>query len=65
MNHASADPVHKLFKDILLDRPPSALPLAEAPEQVTTPIPIADDDPLAPIMDAAAREAREQDGHHS
>lgn len=65
MNQTSPDPVHKLFRDILLDRPPSTLPLVEAPEVVTTPIPIADDDPLAPIMDAAAREAREQDGHHS
>lgn len=65
MNQTSPDPVHKLFKDILLDRPPSTLPLAEAPEIVPTPIPISDDDPLAQIMDAAAREAREQDGRQS
>lgn len=65
MNKRTPDPVQKLLEDTLLDRPPSPLPAAAAPEQTATVIPIDDEHPLAPIMDAAARQAREQDGHSS
>lgn len=65
MSDPTPDPVHTFLRNLVLDAPPAALPLERYPEQRATAIPINNDDPIAAVMDAAAREALNEQGEQS